>query len=149
MNRYPIWKYVVMVITLIFGLLYTMPNFFGDAPAIQVSPGKVTVKIDDSMLGRVEEALTGAGIVPDKLAYDGKAVRARFADTDTQLKAQNYSPERSKFRRDNKSLVLWFKKLRGSFPNIAARLEKLFYKYGEWRGKIPAWNEALDRTYDR
>lgn len=89
MNRYPVWKYVVMVGSLIFGLLYTLPNFFGDAPAVQVSSGKVTVKIDDSMLGRVEEALQQASVTPDKLSYDGKAVRARFADTDTQLKAKD------------------------------------------------------------
>ena len=47
MNRYPIWKYVVIVITMAFGLLYTLPNFFGEAPAVQVSSAKSTVKIDD------------------------------------------------------------------------------------------------------
>ncbi|MGB7304740.1 MAG: protein translocase subunit SecD [Burkholderiaceae bacterium] len=88
MNRYPIWKYVVMVAALVFGLLYTLPNFFGDAPALQVSSAKVTVKIDDSMLDRVDQALSAANITPDKLSYDGKAVRARFADTDIQTKAQ-------------------------------------------------------------
>ena len=43
MNRYPIWKYVVIAITMVFGLLYTLPNFFGEAPAVQVSSAKSTV----------------------------------------------------------------------------------------------------------
>ncbi|MCB2002528.1 MAG: hypothetical protein KDH91_20170, partial [Rhodoferax sp.] len=62
MNRYPIWKYVVIVIAMLVGALYTLPNFFGEAPAVQVSPGKATVKVDTGTQRRVEDALKAAGI---------------------------------------------------------------------------------------
>ena len=54
MNRYPLWKYVVMLVALVIGLVYTLPNFFGEAPAVQVSSGKATVKLDTSTLDLVE-----------------------------------------------------------------------------------------------
>ena len=89
MNRYPAWKYAIIAVTLLFGLLYTLPNFFGEAPAVQVSSGKATVKIEQSMLGRVEAALKAAGIENTGLFFDGNSVKARFADTDTQLRARD------------------------------------------------------------
>ena len=57
MNRYPVWKYVVIVIALLVGAVYTLPNFFGEAPAVQVSSGKATVKVDATTQTRVELAL--------------------------------------------------------------------------------------------
>ena len=56
MNRYPLWKNLIVVIALMLGLLYTLPNFFGEAPAVQVSSVKATIKVDQGLLGRVEEA---------------------------------------------------------------------------------------------
>ncbi|WP_136418857.1 protein translocase subunit SecD [Herbaspirillum sp. ST 5-3] len=92
MNRYPIWKYIVIVIALIFGALYTAPNFFGESPAVQVSSAKATVKVDSSMMGKVEQLLQEGGIKPENLLYDVTgthgSVRARFNDTDTQFKAK-------------------------------------------------------------
>ncbi len=58
MNRYPLWKYAVMLVALVIGLVYTLPNFFGEAPAVQVSSGKATVKLDSSTLANVESALS-------------------------------------------------------------------------------------------
>ncbi len=89
MNRYPIWKYAVLAISLVFGLLYTLPNFFGEAPAVQVSSGKATQKIDDSMIGRVNGILSEAGLQSTGVYFDGNSVKARFADTDTQLRARD------------------------------------------------------------
>ncbi len=89
MNRYPIWKYVILAITLAFGLIYTLPNFFGESPAVQVSSGKATVKIDAAMLARVEQALKRGSIPTTGLVFDGQSVKAKFADTDTQLKAKD------------------------------------------------------------
>ena len=57
MNRYPIWKYAILVVALLIGLVYTLPNFFGEAPAVQVSAGKTSVKIDATTQARVEQAL--------------------------------------------------------------------------------------------
>ena len=89
MNRYPVWKYAIIAMALVFGLLYTLPNFFGEAPAVQVSSGKATLKIEPSMLGRVESVLDGAGIANTGLFFDGNSVKARFRDTDTQLRAKD------------------------------------------------------------
>ena len=89
MNRYPLWKYLLIAAALVFGLVYTLPNFFGEAPAVQVSSGKATLKIDSGMLARVEATLSKAGIPADGLVFDANSVKARFRDTDTQLKAKD------------------------------------------------------------
>jgi preprotein translocase subunit SecD len=89
MNRYPLWKYVVMAVALAIGLLYTLPNFYGEAPAVQVLSGKATVKLDSSTLSQVEAALAANGIKPDDVTFDNGAtnanIRVRVKDTDTQL----------------------------------------------------------------
>jgi preprotein translocase subunit SecD len=89
MNRYPFWKYLILAVALVVGLLYTLPNFFGEAPAVQVSSGKATLKIDSGLAPRIEQILTQAGINADFVKYDGNSVKARLADTDTQLKAKD------------------------------------------------------------
>lgn len=89
MNRYPAWKYAIIVIALIVAALYTLPNFFGEAPAVQVSSAKSTVKIDSTTMAKVEQTLKEAGIAADVITLDGNSVKARFGDTDTQLKAKD------------------------------------------------------------
>ncbi|WP_298398787.1 protein translocase subunit SecD [uncultured Azonexus sp.] len=89
MNRYPLWKYVTVAIALVFGFIYTLPNFFGESPAVQVSSAKVTLKVDANTLARVEEVLQAAGISHDGIQLDNVGVKARFKDTDTQLKAKD------------------------------------------------------------
>ena len=61
MNRYPVWKYAIIVIAMVVGFIYTLPNFFGEAPAVQVSAGKATVKVDSTTLTRIDQALKAAG----------------------------------------------------------------------------------------
>jgi preprotein translocase subunit SecD len=89
MNRYPLWKYIVIGIVLLVSVLYTLPNFFGEAPAVQVSSGKATIKVDTTTLIKVEQALKDANLAPDVLGFDGNSIKARFSDTDTQLKAKS------------------------------------------------------------
>ena len=89
MNRYPVWKYAIMLVALLVAALYTLPNLFGEAPAVQVSSTRSSVKIDTSTLARVEQTLKDAGITADAVALDGVSIRARFGDTDTQLKAKD------------------------------------------------------------
>jgi len=89
MNRYPLWKYAIIVIALLVGAVYTAPNFFGEAPAVQVSPAKSVQKVDASTQARVEAALKEAGLTPEALALEGSSLRVRFDDTDTQLKAKD------------------------------------------------------------
>ncbi len=89
MNRYPWWKYAMLGIALLVGLLYTVPNLYGEAPAVQVSGGKSTVHVDGAMVDRVRQTLLAAGLTPDFVQFDGNSVRARFADTDNQIKAKD------------------------------------------------------------
>ena len=89
MNRYSVWKYAIILVALLVGFFYTLPNFFGEAPAVQVSSAKSTVKVDSGTQGRVEAALKGAGLVADAITLDGNSIKARFNDTDTQLKAKD------------------------------------------------------------
>jgi len=93
MNRYPLWKYIVIAVALLIGAIYTMPNFFGESPAVQVSAGKSTVRIDASMLARVESVLRDAKLEPRGIYLEtaglNTTVRARMADTDQQLQAKD------------------------------------------------------------
>ncbi len=89
MNRYSWWKYAILVVALLVGMVYTLPNFYGEAPAVQVSSGKSTLKLDAATAARVEQTLKGAGVTADFVQFDGSSVRARFADTDTQKRAKD------------------------------------------------------------
>lgn len=89
MNRYPLWKYLTLLVALLIGLIYTLPNFFGEAPAVQVSSGKATIKVDAPLRERVEQVILEAGIKADFVQLEGNSVRARFGDTDTQIKAKD------------------------------------------------------------
>jgi preprotein translocase subunit SecD len=93
MNRYPLWKYILIVVAILLGALYTAPNYYGESPAVQVTSGKSTVKMSSAMTAKVEEVLKGANIAYNGIAYDGTgnyaSVRARFADPDTQFRAKS------------------------------------------------------------
>ena len=89
MNRYPAWKYALLVVALLIGLIYTLPNFFGEAPAVQVSSAKATLKLDAAMAPRVEQVLAQAGLKADFVQFEGASVKARFADLDSQRKAKD------------------------------------------------------------
>jgi preprotein translocase subunit SecD len=89
MNRYPLWKNLLVAITLVLGLLYTLPNFFGESPAVQVTSVKATVKVDATLLDRVEDSLKNAGIAHQGLFTDMNSIRVRFGNTDDQLKAKD------------------------------------------------------------
>jgi len=89
MNRYPVWVYVTVAVALVIGFLYTLPNFFGESPAVQVSSARATVKIDASTLERVEQTLTQANIQYTGARLDQTGVKVRLADTDTQLRARD------------------------------------------------------------
>ena len=89
MNRYPVWKYAIIVIALLVGAIYTLPNFFGEAPAVQVSSGKVTVRVDGTTQTRVEQALAAASIRPEAVTLDPNSVKVRLANGDLQLKAKD------------------------------------------------------------
>ncbi|MVW79541.1 protein translocase subunit SecD [Bordetella sp. 02P26C-1] len=93
MNRYPLWKYITVLVAVIIGLLYTLPNFYGESPAVQVSSAKATIKVDEAMLGRIDQILTAGHIAPESVYYEQNGtlgtIRARFASTDIQLQARD------------------------------------------------------------
>ncbi|MBX3660820.1 MAG: protein translocase subunit SecD [Burkholderiales bacterium] len=89
MNRYPLWKYLLILAAVIVGLVYTLPNFYGEVPAVQVSPLRSNLKVDTALMERVDDALKKAGLVPEGLALDATSVKARFPSTEDQLKAKD------------------------------------------------------------
>ncbi len=89
MNRYPLWKYALIGITLVVAFLYTLPNFFGEVPAVQLSPVRASEQVDTALMGRAESALKAAGIVYSEAELAGNTVKLRFASTDVQIKAKD------------------------------------------------------------
>jgi len=89
MNRYPLWKYLLILAVLLAGLIYTLPNLYGESPAVQVSPLRASLKADAALLERVSNVLKSASLNPEMAALDGNSVKARFTDTDSQLKAKD------------------------------------------------------------
>ncbi len=89
MNRFPTWKYALIALVIAAAFLYTLPNFFGESPAVQVSSAKSTVKVDPALVTRVEEALKKGNVAYRGILLDQFGVRVRFADTDTQLRAKD------------------------------------------------------------
>lgn len=93
MNRYPLWKYLTVLVALVIGLLYTLPNFFGESPAVQIAGAKSTVKVDTQTLNRVESLLRDNDIASTGAYFEMNGpvgtVRVRFESTDLQLKAKD------------------------------------------------------------
>ena len=89
MNRYPAWKYALIGLTILLAFLFTLPNFFGEAPAVQISSNKTTVKVDSALLARVEGVLSAAQMAHTGVILDLHGLRLRFADADMQLKAKD------------------------------------------------------------
>src|SRR4051812_1139095 len=89
MNKYPMWKYVIIVIALVVSLLYAAPNLFGEVPAVQVSGARATVKVDETVRAGFDEALKAAGVATLGAELEEGSARYRFADTDTQIKARD------------------------------------------------------------
>jgi preprotein translocase subunit SecD len=93
MNRYPLWKYIVILIAVAMGALYTAPNYFGEAPAVQITSAKATAKVESDMTARVDQVLKTGGIKSDSALFDHTgdqgSVRVRFADIDSQFAAKS------------------------------------------------------------
>jgi len=89
MNRYPMWKNIFIAFMILIGFIYTIPNFFGESPAVQVSPAKSTTKLDPALLGQVEAIFKQENIQYDGIYLDARGIKARFANTDTQIKAKD------------------------------------------------------------
>jgi len=93
MNRYPLWKYIVIAAALLIGGLYSLPNFFGEAPAVQVSSAKPTIKVDLATQARVEKILSDDSISNTGMFFEATghvgSIKIRFNNTDIQLRARD------------------------------------------------------------
>ena len=89
MNRYPLWKYLLIAAAVVIGFLYTLPNFYGEVPAVQVSPLRSNLKADAALMAKIEEALKKASLEPTGMAMDANSVKTRVAGTEDQLKAKD------------------------------------------------------------
>ncbi|MFT5644241.1 MAG: preprotein translocase subunit SecD [Janthinobacterium sp.] len=92
MNRYPVWKYIVIAVSLLLGALYTVPNYFGESPALQVTSGKATLKVTSALIAPVEAALKAGNLSAQAVTFDNDAaspsLRVRFNSPDTQFAAK-------------------------------------------------------------
>lgn len=89
MNRYPLWKYLIIVSAVIAGVVYTIPNFFGESPAIQVSPLRTGAKVDLELLKKIDDLLINEEISVQASYMDKNGVKVRFEDTDAQMKGKD------------------------------------------------------------
>lgn len=98
MNRYPLWKYIIVLVALLLGAIYTLPNFFGESPAVQISSTKATIKVNDDTLEKIQQILQNSNIPNTGIIQDKVGIKVRFDNTDLQLKAkdilqQNFSAD--------------------------------------------------------
>ncbi|MDP1679794.1 MAG: protein translocase subunit SecD, partial [Candidatus Nitrotoga sp.] len=89
MNRYPLWKYLLVLVVFILGLVYTLPNLYGESPAVQVLPLRANLKADSALLQRVDDTLKAANLNAEGVALDPTSVKVRFNSADSQLKAKD------------------------------------------------------------
>ena len=88
LNRYPMWKYILICIVLLTGIIYASPNLFGDDPAIQISATR-GASVNTGTLGKLEALLENNQIKPKSVVLEKGAILIRMNDTETQLKAQD------------------------------------------------------------
>src|SRR5699024_6279818 len=86
MNRFPPWKYALLIIVLGLGLVYALPNIYGDDPAVQVSSAR-GFDLQQELVGQVERTLESAGIEHGRSEFSPQRILIRFANSDRQLRA--------------------------------------------------------------
>ncbi len=86
MNRLPPWKYALLIIVLGLGLVYALPNIYGDNPAVQVSSSR-GFELQQELAGEVERTLESAGLEHGPMDLSPQRLLVRFANTDRQLRA--------------------------------------------------------------
>ncbi len=89
MNQYPKWKYGLVLIAIFIGLIYSIPNFFGESPALQVKTTKASDKLDLSILGAIENSLKEANLPFDGIVQEPNGIKIKFASPDSQVKAKD------------------------------------------------------------
>ena len=130
MNRYPVWVYTLVAMALVIAALYAVPNLFGEAPAVQISSARATVKVDAALQAKVEETLKTAGIATTGMFLDLSSIKVRLADTETQGKAKDAIERALVPDADNPSYTVAFNLLSNS-PNWLTAIRALpMYQIG-------------------
>ena len=106
MNRYPLWIYLLIGFALLASVIYTLPNFFGEVPAVQISSLKATTKVDTAVMNKVEQTLKASGLAPDGIFTDPVGIKVRFKDTDSQLKAKDVLDQALNPDRESPSFIV-------------------------------------------
>ncbi|CAM8455356.1 protein translocase subunit SecD [Candidatus Methylopumilus universalis] len=89
MNQYPKWKYGLVLVAIFIGLIYSIPNFFGESPAVQIMPTKSSDKLDLTILASIEGSLKEANLPFDGIVQEPNGIKIKFANPDNQLKAKD------------------------------------------------------------
>lgn len=92
LNRYPLWKYLIVMLTIAVAALYALPNIYGEDPAIQIT-GARGASVDMSTLDAVTDALNKAQLSQKSIALENGSILVRFNDTDTQISARDIISE--------------------------------------------------------
>lgn len=125
MNRYPLWKTLMILLVLVWGFFYTLPNFYGEVPAVQISSAKSTLKLDAATLSaELEKVLSQNNLQHTGLFTDATSIRFRFADTDLQLRARDLIETRLNPEPDNPSYIVALNLLSAS-PNWLTAINAL------------------------
>lgn len=93
MNRYPLWKYIMILVVISMGALYALPNIYGQSPVVQVT-SKNDDSVSEATMNRIDAILTNANIGHDDVVVDGDTAVVKFSDLDAQRKAQDLLKEK-------------------------------------------------------
>lgn len=88
MNRYPLWKYLLIAFTILIATLYTIPNFFGVTNAVQISTTRQSIPINEALMSRVDAELKKAKLPNNGMFLDGRSLKIKFSDPGIQLRAR-------------------------------------------------------------
>jgi len=92
LNRYPLWKYILLVVVIFVGLLYALPNIYGEDPAIQISGTRGNEVTVDTQK-QIQTLLSEREIEAKSITFENNSILIRVANNDTQLKAKELIAE--------------------------------------------------------
>lgn len=93
MNQYPLWKYILIIVVILTGCLYALPNLYGDDPAVQISALR-GAPVDDESRANVEDLLKGEGVTYKSFEMTERGMLIRFNNTEDQLRAKDFINDR-------------------------------------------------------
>ncbi len=89
MSKFPAWKYIIILCAVVVGFIYTLPNFYGEVPAVQISGVRSAIQVGPDTIQAVTNALKETNIEPVGEVFDGKTLKFKFTTPDQQLKARD------------------------------------------------------------